>query len=157
MYQQKEGNEDDFFQFIFLRKNPLSRKSVQFQFLNDQNLFENRELFLKEMFQTLLTFFIKSMMHYYGDENNHVNLDNLNLNQIDKLREYFESFGITFELEIYNNREKFLKKQKENQKILEYEIENHLILEKKEETLEDYFFNFQTKSKYYHLFFKILS
>jgi len=176
MYQEKEGNEEDFFEFIFLRKHPLSKKSVQFQFLKQENLYLNRELYLKEMFQTLLTFFTKSMMHYFGDENNHVNLDNIPLHQIEKLRQYFESFGITFEFEIYNNREEFLKKQKDDQELLQYQIEQHitnsilntdpnnskiiknnLISENNEETLEDYFFNFQTKSKYYHLVFKIIN
>jgi hypothetical protein len=148
IYQEKEGSTDEFFSFVFSRSEPKPKKSIHFQYITDGPIAQTRqekEEHWKDVFDFLVTIFTKAMQHFYRNEQNQVNLDQLTQKQMDRVKSYFESFGVTFTIEIYPNKKSFeLTKQPET------------IDKEDEPSLTDYFLNFQTKERYYHLSFSLL-
>ena len=148
MISEQEGTSDDFFNFVFCRPQPKPKKSIQFQYLTDLPYGQTKsqkEAYWKEIFDFLLTTFTKAMQHFYRDEYNRVNLDQLSMSDIHKIQQYFESFGCSFDIEIYANRDEFEKAKPAE-----------VITQDDEPSLSDYFFNFKTNLRYYHLIFKLI-
>jgi hypothetical protein len=140
MYQEKEGDSNDFFSYVFLRSAPLPKQSVQMQCMDEEQTYQTRDEYLKEMFHCLLTFFTRYMQYRFGNSQGQVDLDQLGPQHISKLNEYFESFGYTLHIEVFQDRQAFLDWDKDQSQT-------------SEPSLSDYFLNFQTRTRYYHLHF----
>ena len=89
--------------YIF-SKNPQGSNSIQLIFEKDD---------LEHCYQELLILFTEGMKILYGDKNGRVNLQNLSESQMNRVQEYFKSFGIEllYTIEEYNSLKMYGEKE----------------------------------------------
>ena len=89
--------------YIF-SKNPQGSNSIQLIFEKDD---------LEHCYQELLILFTEGMKILYGDTNGRVNLQNLSESQMNRVQEYFKSFGIEllYTIEEYNSLKMYGEKE----------------------------------------------
>ena len=80
---EKNGSIDDFIENL-VSAPPQSPKSLHLKIETDD--FEN-------IFQILVEIFTKSMKILYGDPRGRVDLEKMNQSDLDKMSQYFQSFG----------------------------------------------------------------
>ena len=80
---EKNGSIDDFIESL-VSSPPQSPKSLHLEI--ETNDFENT-------FQILVEIFTKSMKILYGDPRGRVDLEKMNQSDLDKMSQYFQSFG----------------------------------------------------------------
>jgi len=80
---EKNGSIDDFIESL-VSSPPQSPKSLRLEIETDD--FENT-------FQILVEIFTKSMKILYGDPRGRVDLEKMNQSDLDKMSQYFQSFG----------------------------------------------------------------
>lgn len=92
--EEHDGSHEEFIRFIF-SKPPKDEKSISLEL----PLETDRNIGL-HIFEQLLMIFTDGSRYLYG-ENGKVNVNKLNVNSIDNLNKYFESFGFTIIVEIF--------------------------------------------------------
>ena len=107
-----EGNLDDFIKKVF-SNDPMPRNSYQIQY-NNPNVDNANEFIFKELVYTLT----EGLKILYG---NTIDLSNITEQNIQKIKEYFNSFGFNIYLKVENildeKKRKNNKRAKEIQKI----------------------------------------
>ena len=89
---------------LIFSKNPKGSNSIQLIFEKDD---------LENCYQELLVLFTEGMKILYGDTNGRVNLQNLSESQMNRVQEYFKSFGIEllYTIEEYNSLKMYGEKE----------------------------------------------
>ena len=94
----KEGNHDDFITYLF-SDSPKEKGEVKLELpLNEPG----KNVYLHE-FEQLLMIFVDGLKYFHGDNNNKVNVDDLSLEDFNKMNQYFKSMNYEIKLEIFEN------------------------------------------------------
>ena len=128
--EYKSGDHNSFIEFVF-SGNPKPKMNIKLE-LEPPNPNNNIN---KHIFEQLLQIFSDGMKYLYGDDDGKVNISNLEIDSILKMKEYFESFGVelifnmydqtnyVFKPYIYNNSELYNKSKSVNDFYYEIPLE----------------------------------
>ena len=95
--EYKSGDHNSFIEYVF-SKNPKPKKTIKLE-LEPPNPSNNLN---KHIFEQLLQIFTDGMKHLYGDDEGKVNIGDLEIDSIIKMKEYFDSFGVELIFNMYN-------------------------------------------------------
>lgn len=95
--EYKSGDHNSFIEYVF-SKNPKPKMTIKLE-LDPPDPSNNLN---KHIFEQLLQIFTDGMKHLYGDDEGKVNIVDLELDSIIKMKEYFDSFGVELIFNMYN-------------------------------------------------------
>ena len=101
--EYKSGDHDSFIKFVFHGK-PKSEKSIKLELdpPGENNL-------NKHIFEQLLQIFTDGMKYLYSNDDGKVDISQLEIESILKMKEYFLSFGVELIFNMYNQHDYVLK------------------------------------------------
>ena len=102
--EYKSGDHNSFIEYVFT-KNPKPKMTIKLE-LEPPNSGNNLN---KHIFEQLLQIFSDGMKHLYGGDDGKVNISDLEIDSIIKMKEYFDSFGVELIFNMYNQSEYVLK------------------------------------------------
>ena len=95
--EYKEGDHQSFIEYLYSSEpKPVGTIQLESPPLDDTD--KNINL---HIFEQLLMIFVDGLKYFYGDSNNKVNVDDLTIDSIDKLNEYFKSMNYEITLEVF--------------------------------------------------------
>ena len=96
MTEYKEGNHNEFIQFLFSSE-PKEKGEILFESpLEDKN--KNIHL---HIFEQLLMIFVDGLKYFHGDNNGKVTISELTKDNIEKVNQYFISMNYVVKLDYY--------------------------------------------------------
>ena len=101
--EYKSGDHDSFIKFVF-DSEPKSERSIKLELdpPGENNL-------NKHIFEQLLQIFTDGMKYLYSNEDGKVDISQLEIESILKMKEYFLSFGVELIFNMYNQHDYVLK------------------------------------------------
>jgi len=101
--EYKSGDHDSFIKFVF-DSEPKSERSIKLELdpPGENNL-------NKHIFEQLLQIFTDGMKYLYGNDDGKVDISQLEIESILKMKEYFLSFGVELIFNMYNQHDYVLK------------------------------------------------
>ncbi len=102
--EYKSGDQNSFIEYVFT-KNPKPKMTIKLE-LEPPNSGNNLN---KHIFEQLLQIFSDGMKHLYGGDDGKVNIADLEIDSIIKMKEYFDSFGVELIFNMYNQSDYVLK------------------------------------------------
>lgn len=94
----KEGDHQSFINYLYSCE-PREIGSIQ---LESPLLDDDKNINL-HTFEQLLMIFVDGLKYFHGDTNNKVNVDDLSLEDFNKINQYFKSMNYEIKLEIFEN------------------------------------------------------
>lgn len=122
--QYKNEEEESFIQYIF-SKSPENKGVIKLEC----GLPEEGKPFPKHMFEQLLEIFVEGLKYLWGKENK-VNIGDLTLENIGLMKQYFESFNVDLQFNMFL----------EENYIFKPYIYGNPVLEEKYTKISDYFY-----------------
>tara|TARA_Y100000389_G_scaffold186927_1_gene207804 strand:- start:1251 stop:1697 length:447 start_codon:yes stop_codon:yes gene_type:complete len=122
--QYKNEEEESFIQYIF-SKSPENKGVIKLEC----GLPEEGKPFPKHMFEQLLEIFVEGLKYLWGKENK-VNIGDLTLENIGLMKQYFESFNVDLQFNMFL----------EENYIFKPYIYGNPVLEEKYKKINDYFY-----------------
>ena len=95
--EYKSGDHNSFIEYVF-SGNPKPKMTIKLE-LEPPNPGNNLN---KHIFEQLLQIFSDGMKHLYGGDDGKVNIADLEIDSIIKMKEYFDSFGVELIFNMYN-------------------------------------------------------
>lgn len=142
--QYKNDNEESFIQYIF-SKPPENKGVIKLEC----GLPDEGKPFPKHMFEQLLEIFVEGLKYLWGKENK-VNIGDLTLENIGLMKQYFESFNVDLQFNMFL----------EENYIFKPYIYGNPVLEEKYTKISDYFYqvdlNKDNKKWIYRVSFELL-
>jgi hypothetical protein len=102
--EYKSGDHNSFIEYVFT-KNPKPKMTIKLE-LEPPNHGNNLN---KHIYEQLLQIFSDGMKHLYGGDDGKVNIADLEIDSIIKMKEYFDSFGVELIFNMYNQSDYVLK------------------------------------------------
>ena len=102
--EYKSGDHNSFIEYVF-SDTPKNKNTIKLE-LDPPESSNNLN---KHIFEQLLQIFTDGMKHLYGNEDGKVNIVDLELDSIIKMKEYFDSFGVELIFNMYNQHDYVLK------------------------------------------------
>jgi len=102
--EYKDGDHDSFIKYVF-ENSPKVKNSIKLE-LDTPGKNNNIN---KHIFEQLLQIFTDGMKYLYSDDDNKINIANLEIDSILKMKEYFESFGVELIFNMYDQTNYVLK------------------------------------------------
>ncbi len=143
--EYKEGDHQSFIEYLYSSE-PKSVGSIQLESPLSDNTDKNINL---HIFEQLLMIFVDGLKYFYGDSNNKVNVDDLTIDSIDKLNEYFKSMNYEITLEVFETMYDYQFKFPNY-----FQNQEHINEQTK---LEDFYYEiFNADNKVFRILFKFL-
>ena len=98
--EYKSGDHNSFIEYVF-KDSPKPKMTIKLE-LEPPNPGNNLN---KHVFEQLLQIFTDGMKHLYGNKDGKVNIADLELDSIIKMKEYFDSFGVELIFNMYNQND----------------------------------------------------
>ncbi len=140
----KDDNEESFIEYVFSNK-PQEKGVIKLEC----GLPENDKPFPKHMYEQLLQIFVEGLKFLWGDENK-VNLQDLTIDNISLMKEYFLSFNVDLQFSMFLEKDYIFKPY----------IYGNPVLEKKYSKISDYFYQVliekDNQKLYYRVSFELL-
>ena len=102
--EYKSGDHNSFIEYVF-KDSPKPKMTIKLE-LEPPNPYNNLN---KHIFEQLLQIFTDGMKYLYGNEDGKVDIADLELDSIIKMKEYFDSFGVELIFNMYNQSDYVLK------------------------------------------------
>lgn len=142
--QYKNDNEENFIEYVF-SKPPENKGVIKLEC----GLPDEGKPFPKHMFEQLLEIFVEGLKYLWGKENK-VNIGDLTLENIGLMKQYFESFNVDLQFNMFL----------EENYIFKPYIYGNPVLEEKYKKISDYFYqvnvNKDNQKWIYRISFEIL-
>ena len=121
----KDDKEESFIQYVF-SKSPEDKGVIKLEC----GLPEEGKPFPKHMYEQLLQIFVEGLQYLWGNSENKVNIGDLTLENIGLMKEYFLSFNIDLQFNMFLEKDYIFKPY----------IYNNPVLEQKYTKISDYFY-----------------
>ncbi len=133
-----EGTLDDFIDSL-VSAPPQKENSIKLELVEEEDNMET-------VFNVLIEIFSKASKYLYGDSNGRVDLDEMGLEDLEKMSKYFKSFGFHIYVEKFEgeNRNKTSFGTTEEKPIKGHELKAHCL-------------KFQTSRNFYIIYFDTLN
>jgi len=135
---QNEGTLDDFIDRL-VSAPPQNVNSIKLELLEEENNMDT-------VFNVLIEIFSKASKYMYGDRNGRVDLDEMGVEELERMSKYFNSFGFQIFLEKFEgeNRNKTSFGTTEEKPIKDHELKAHCL-------------KLQTSKNFYVIYFDVLN
>ena len=126
--EYKDDKDESFIQYVF-SKPPQDKGVIKLEC----GLPDTGKPFPKHMYEQLLQIFVEGLQYLWGNSENKVNIGDLTLENIGLMKEYFKSFNVDLQFNMFLEKDYIFKPY----------IYGNAVLEKKYEKISDYFYQVQ--------------